>query len=311
MFEKIFGHNNQIQFFKKSFINKFPQSWIIHGEKGIGKFLLANQMAKWCLLEKYKKINLNKNSINKTVLNKLIVSNIFLMNNRRIDKFGINDIREISKEMHLTSSNEIEKFIIFDDFNETNIQSKNALLKSLEEPKNNNIIIIISHNISILPKTISSRCIKIMLKTLNLNDFKNYYLTKDEKLKEEKLNQIFLLSSGRPGLADFIIDNDWINILKKINIILENKKINFSILYEISTIFEKNPYYVNFLIKSHLYYHSKKILLQNLSNKDIFRGINLYYSSLGKPINFDLNLNLINYLVSLFTTFFKYIKKSS
>lgn len=149
-----------------------------------------------------------------------------------------------------------------------------------------------------------------MLKNLNFNDFKNYYLTKGEKLNEEKLNKIFILSSGRPGLANFIVEYDWISISKKINIILENKKINFSILSEILSIFEKNPIYVNFLIKSHLYFHSKKILFQNLSNKDVLRSVYLYYSSLGKPISFDLNLNLKNYLISLFTTFFKYTKKS-
>ena len=60
-----------------------------------------------------------------------------------------------------------------------NINCISALLKTIEEPPENTVIIVLTHNLRNIPKTIQSRCIKLNLTPLIVN----YFLMK-KKLKK-------------------------------------------------------------------------------------------------------------------------------
>ena len=65
------------------------------------------------------------------------------------------DIREIIRYSNLTNADKNEKtFIIFNDADFLNFQSWNALLKTIEEPPTDTIIIIILENLKKIPKTV-------------------------------------------------------------------------------------------------------------------------------------------------------------
>ena len=91
----------------------------------------------------------------------------------------IEDIRSLKSTLSRSSLSADPRFIIIDEVEFLNENSANALLKSLEEPSNNNFFILINNQQADLIKTISSRCLKNNI-FLNLNETKkiiNYLLT--------------------------------------------------------------------------------------------------------------------------------------
>ena len=68
-----------------------------------------------------------------------------------------------------------------------NINCISALLKTIEEPPENTVIIILTHNLRNIPKTIQSRCLKLKFNPL---DCKIFF---DEKEIKKKIIFYFLI----------------------------------------------------------------------------------------------------------------------
>ena len=160
--QKIFGHKDQINLLIKCLKKKnVPQSWILHGLKGLGKFTLIKNLIK----------TINPDS--KSIVNQ----NSFIINSDN-NESSIEDIRILIKQLSLTNNsnnNGSDKtFVIIDNADELNFNSHNALLKTIEEPSLSSIIILISHNLKRIPKTVSSRCIKLKFSELCESEFEEF-----------------------------------------------------------------------------------------------------------------------------------------
>ena len=158
---KIFGHNEQFKILNESYQVKFPHAWIFNGIKGIGKYsTVVSFIRSICKI---------KGSY---------TQNFFEINSEE-NPVLVDDIRLLINQINLTNANENQNcFIVIDNANGLNFNSYNAMLKTIEDPPSNTIIIIISHDIKRIPKTISSRCIKLDFKPLNkknMFEFCKYY----------------------------------------------------------------------------------------------------------------------------------------
>ena len=299
MLESIIGHTKNINILKNSYSTKFPQSWVFFGTKGVGKFLVARIFARWVINKQFTDLGNNKSKF---------ISNIFEINTNDNLVSGIDDIRNIMKEMVLTNLNEGEKIIIFDNFDYLNINSMNALLKNIEEPKEKIIIIIICHNIYKIPKTITSRCQKLYFNNLTKEEFSTF-VKNNNYLEINNSNQnLYDLCDGRPGLLKFV---DEINITETFNDIdkmTNEKKIDYEKLFKISEKYKKDPYIIDHFIKYYLYNITKKNLLNNIDDLEYFKNVIYFFSILSMQIKFDLNFNIKNYITSLFLGFFKVIR---
>ena len=90
-----------------------------------------------------------------------------------------------------------------------NINAANAFLKTLEEPPQDSLIILVSSNPDGLPDTIRSRCIPIRFYPLSREAFRK---TVSHSVGPERIGFVSNLSMGRPGLAlsrDFVKDMEW------------------------------------------------------------------------------------------------------
>ncbi len=76
---------------------------------------------------------------------------------------GIEDVRIIQKKIYLKPLKSKTKAIILDAYSGLTIEAQNALLKILEEPPNNTIIIVLVETDSQILPTILSRCKNIKL----------------------------------------------------------------------------------------------------------------------------------------------------
>ena len=299
MLESIIGHTKNINILKNSYITKFPQSWVFFGAKGVGKFLVARIFARWVINRQFTDLENN---------NSKFISNIFEINTNDNLVSGIDDIRKIMKEMVLTNLNEGEKIIIFDNFDYLNINSMNALLKNIEEPKEKIIIIIICHNIYKIPRTITSRCQKLYFNNLTKEEFSTFVRNNDYLEINNSNQNLYDLCDGRPGLLKFV---DEINITETFNDIdkmTNEKKIDYEKLFKISEKYKKDPYIIDHFIKYYLYNITKKNLLNNIDDLEYFKNVIYFFSILSKQIKFDLNFDIKNYITSLFLGFIKVIR---
>lgn len=70
----------------------------------------------------------------------------------------IDQVRELNSVMHLTHSLSPRKVALINPAEAMNRNTANALLKTLEEPPGDSVILLVSHDPSRLPATIRSRC---------------------------------------------------------------------------------------------------------------------------------------------------------
>ncbi len=78
---------------------------------------------------------------------------------------GIDQIRELGHFLSLTSNYGGYKIALLEDVNSLNINAINSLLKTLEEPQGNSLLLLVSAQPSRLPATIRSRCQLISFKS--------------------------------------------------------------------------------------------------------------------------------------------------
>jgi DNA polymerase III subunit delta' len=201
--------------------NKFPKVLLLNGQKGIGKFTLVFHFLNYIFTkEENKPYNLKDKIINKDsffynqILNKTN-QDVMLLRAEENKNIKIDDIRNLKTTLSRSSLSNKPRFVVIDEVEFINENSTNALLKSLEEPSDNNFFILINNQQAELIKTISSRCLKsnIFLNSQETKTIINYLL--------EYNNIKDLIDSNNyltPGL--FIQFNE---IYSKLNITKEDK----------------------------------------------------------------------------------------
>ena len=309
MFKKIYGHKKNIEFLRKSYGKNFPQSWIFYGKKGVGKFLTAQVFSKWIIKRNYIKNDYFESNKGQGLnIEGKFLSNIFEVNTDESKLSLIDDVRDLIKELLLTNMTNEKKIIIIDNFDFLNLNSINALLKNLEEPRNQILIIIICHNIFKIPKTVLSRCQTLKFNSLTESDFLNFNKDNPSLEINTRNYNLFDLCDGRPGLLKFIGQINIIKIFEDIDKLIDEKKIDYEKLYGLSDIYKKNPHLIDYFIKSYLYTISKNNLLKNIDDLEHYHKIVNFFSLLNKQENFNLNFDIRNYVIYLFLGFLKTLK---
>ena len=158
------------QLYKK---NELPSKILLSGQKGIGKCTFAYHLINFILSEdENQKYNITNLSINDESKNYKLIQNGSNPNFTLIDiapdkKFiDINQIRNLINDLNKSSFNSKPRFVLIDNIEYLNLNSINALLKTLEEPVENTFFILIHNNKKILP-TLLSRCLNFKISLSN------------------------------------------------------------------------------------------------------------------------------------------------
>ena len=125
-----------------------------------------------------------------------------------------------------------------------NSEASNALLKTLEEPLGNAILILITSNPNLLPKTILSRLQEIRFKSISLNKIAKDFINEEHvNILKKPLNDIFkyiekITKENKENKENnseiFLILNSWLFWFREKLISEENKtKENLNIIKEI------------------------------------------------------------------------------
>ena len=161
------GHKKNFNFFKDLILkDMLPKVIMLSGEKGIGKATLINHIMHFYFEKKNYDENNNK-ILKRPHFTELyendLFSNIIYLKGSEFKNIKIEDIRILKSNLLKTTLNNDKRFIIFDDVENFNTNSLNALLKLIEEPGANNYFILINNKTKPLLETIKSRSLEIKI----------------------------------------------------------------------------------------------------------------------------------------------------
>ena len=170
-FKDVVGHKNIIQYIENAVkTDKVSHAYILNGEKGSGKRLLANLFAMSLQCQNRDE---DGDACGKCQSCKQAASNnqpdIIRVTHEKPNTISIDDIREqINNDIVIKPYSSKYKIYIVPDADMMSVQAQNALLKTIEEPPAYAVILLLTENAEILLPTIRSRC--VMLKLRNIKD---------------------------------------------------------------------------------------------------------------------------------------------
>ena len=201
IFKNIIGHETAKKILKKRVDGtNSGHGFLFYGEEHLGKNTMAERFIMAMNCETRSACGECKNSGQ-------ILRNTFPYLIKATSKWS-----EIKKDLlservnflQLRQPEGIVKFLLIDDAANLNISSSNMLLKTIEEPPENTIIILITSRIDNILPTIKSRCQLIPFNRVSNSELSQ--LLKD--IEEVSIRQdILRTSEGKPGIARLTLDN--------------------------------------------------------------------------------------------------------
>ena len=124
---------------------------------------------------------------------------------KRAGEITVAQVRSLIWKLSLTPAIAPVIAALIDDAHLMNTEAQNALLKTLEEPPGNAIIVLVAQNSNRLLETIRSRCQTLQFNFVSLKDMQKFAGLKGSGNSAE----IVRLSFGRPGrMVEFAADPD-------------------------------------------------------------------------------------------------------
>lgn len=200
----IIGHQHILNYLKKSIEkNRISHAYLFEGPEYLGKKAVALWFAKTLGCQK------PDITIVLTPADKKEIS--------------IEQIRELRRYLSLSSHSSPYKIAIIDEAEKMTDEAVNALLKTLEEPRGNAVLILITNTPSALPETILSRCEEIKFRGGSLDRISKNFIKKEytdilqwslsdvfkylEKIPKESPEALNLLDSWLFWFRDLLVKN--------------------------------------------------------------------------------------------------------
>ncbi len=120
---------------------------------------------------------------------------------------GIDEVREIVQSLQLAPYQSVYRIAVVAHAEKLTIPALNSFLKTLEEPKDNTIIILTTENSKNLLDTITSRTRKVNFTTVN-DKVVFEYLNQELGVKRDLATKATTLAAGRLGIALNYLDDE-------------------------------------------------------------------------------------------------------
>ncbi len=187
--------------------NRFPHGLLLTGPSGIGLQHFSRCLSAALLCDAFTENGAEENDSRDWLLfNSGNHPDYVLLEPEEEGKqIKVDQIRALIEFLQLTSQYGKKKIAIINPAENLNRNAANGLLKTLEEPPENSLLILISHRPSSLPITIRSRCQTILFQ--KQNDPLTCQWLKEKVGDEYDIQQILALA-GSPLSALALIESD-------------------------------------------------------------------------------------------------------
>lgn len=216
-FKDVVGHKNIIQYIGNAVkTDKVSHAYILNGEKGSGKKLLANLFAMSLQCQNREE---DGDACGKCQSCKQTVNNnqpdIIKVTHEKPNTISIDDIRDqVNNDIEIKPYSSRYKIYIIADADMMTVQAQNAILKTIEEPPEYAVILLLTENAATLLATIRSRC--VMLKLRNIKDqLVKKYLMEQMEIPDYKADVCVAFAQGNMGKAIMLATSEHFNEIKE------------------------------------------------------------------------------------------------
>lgn len=213
-FKDVIGHKDIIEYVQNAVKgNQVSHAYIMNGERGTGKKMLANLFARTLLCENSAEepCNTCKSCIQAESSNN---PDIIVVTHEKLNTITIDEIRDqVNKDVMIKPYSNDYKVYIIPEADKMTEQAQNAILKTIEEPPSYVVILLLTENADALLPTIQSRC--VMLKLRNIRDtLVKAYLMQQLQIPEYQATICAAFAQGNIGKAIKLAHSEYFNTIK-------------------------------------------------------------------------------------------------
>ena len=213
-FEEIVGHEQIVTHLKSAMkLGKVSHAYILSGEKGCGKKLLADVFAETLQCEKggTEPCGSCHSCVQAQSGNH---PDIIHLMHEKPNSISVDDVRtQIVNDVLIKPYSGKYKIYIVPDAEKMTAAAQNALLKTIEEPPAYAVILLLANNASALLPTILSRCVMLSLKPV-ADDKVKQYLMEHVQVPDYEADVCVAFAQGNIGKAVQLATSDSFNEIK-------------------------------------------------------------------------------------------------
>ncbi|WP_461818283.1 DNA polymerase III subunit delta' [Faecalimonas sp.] len=319
-FKDVIGHNDIIEYIQNAVSqDKVSHAYILNGERGSGKKMLADLFAMTLQCEEHTPSPCGECHSCKQAKSGNH-PDIIHVKHEKPNTISVDDIRtQVNNDIVIKPYGSLHKIYIIPEADLLSVQAQNALLKTIEEPPAYAVIFLLTENAESLLPTIMSRCVMLKLRNIKTTLIKKY-LMEQMQVPDYQADICAAFAQGNMGRAIMLASSEHFNEIKEEALQLL-RHINEMEISEIVSAIKKigtyklsvNDYLDIIMIwyRDVLIYKATKDVngivfadqlkyIKDRANKSSYEGIEIILDSLEKAkarlkanVNFDLVMELL------------------
>ena len=214
-FKDVVGHKDILKYISSAVENnRVSHAYILNGETGSGKKILANLFAMTLLCETGDNEPCGKcNSCKQAESGNH--PDIIRVTHEKPNSISVDDIRtQVNNTVAIKPYQGPYKVYIIPQADMMTPQAQNAILKTIEEPPSYAVFLLLTENAETLLPTINSRC--VMLKLRNIKDtLIKKYLMENLEIPDYKADMCTAFAQGNMGRAIMLANSDHFNEIRE------------------------------------------------------------------------------------------------
>lgn len=214
-FKDVVGHDQIIEYIQNAVkMDKVSHAYILNGERGAGKKLLAKMFAMTLQCEK----GGDEPCMDCHSCKQAMSANhpdIIRVTHEKPNSIGVEDIRvQVNNDIVVKPYSSPYKIYIIDEADKMTVQAQNALLKTIEEPPAYAVIFLLTENADVLLPTILSRCVMLKLKNIK-DDLIKKYLMEVMEVPDYQAEVCTAFAQGNMGKAIMLASSEHFNEIRE------------------------------------------------------------------------------------------------
>ena len=318
-FKDVIGQEQIVEHLQNAIkLKKVSHAYILQGERSSGKEFIARVFAMALECERQGEEPCNECRSCKQALSGN-QPDIIKVLHEKPNSVGVEDIRKITGDIAIKPYSSPRKIYILNEAEKMTVQAQNALLKTLEEPPEYAVIMLLTTNVDALLPTILSRCVLLTMKPVS-DELVKRFLMKELMIPEYKADVCVAFARGNVGKAKALASSEEFDNIKTEAVTLLKYIRDMEISEIVAAIkkiaeykFDINDYldilsvwYRDVLLfkatndVNHLIFKDEIQYIRKTADQSAYEGIEIILDALEKAkarlkanVNFDLTMELL------------------